>query len=57
MMTSNEPKVMTKSGVQPDVITEEKLKEMMKDPKYWRDNDKDFIKKVDDGFKFLYGDE
>ncbi|MCR5506877.1 MAG: hypothetical protein K6F04_03455 [bacterium] len=57
MMTSGEPKVMAKSGEVADVITEEKLKEMMKDPKYWRDNDKNFIKKVDDGFKFLYGDE
>ena len=57
MMTSAEPKVMAKSGDLPDVITEKKLKEMMKDPKYWRDGDKDFIKKVDDGFKFLYGEE
>ena len=57
MMTSNEPKVMEKSLDAPDVITEKKLKEMMQDPKYWRDNDKDFIKKVDAGFKFLYGDE
>ena len=56
-MTSGEPKVMAKSGDAPDVITEKKLKEMMKDPKYWRDGDKDFIKKVDDGFKFLYGEE
>lgn len=57
MMTSGEPKVMGKSCVSSDVITEKKLKEMMKDPKYWRDGDKDFIKKVNDGFKFLYGDE
>lgn len=57
MMTSNEPKVMAKSDESQCGITEKKLKEMMKDPKYWRDGDKDFIKKVDDGFKFLYGDE
>ena len=57
MMTSGEPKVMEKSFDTADVITEKKLKEMMKDPKYWRDGDKDFIKKVDDGFKFLYGEE
>ncbi len=56
-MISGEPKVMAKSGDVPDVITEKKLKEMMKDPKYWRDGDKAFIKKVDDGFKFLYGEE
>ena len=57
MMTSNEPKVMEKSYVSDDVVTEQKLKDMMKDPKYWRDGDKDFIKKINDGFKFLYGDE
>ena len=57
MMTSNEPKVMGKSYVSDDVVTEQKLKDMMKDPKYWRDGDKDFIKKINDGFKFLYGDE
>ena len=57
MMTSNEPKVMGKSYVSGDVVTEQKLKDMMKDPKYWRDGDKDFIKKINDGFKFLYGDE
>ena len=57
MMTSGEPKVMGKSCDTADVITENKLKEMMKDPKYWRDNDKDFIKKINDGFKFLYGEE
>ena len=57
MMTSDEPKVMGKSYVSGDVITEKKLKEMLQDPKYWRDGDKDFIKKVNDGFKFLYGDE
>ena len=57
MMNSGEPKIMSKSGVADDVITEKKLKEMMSDPRYWRDGDKNFIKKVEDGFKFLYGDE
>ena len=57
MMISGEPKVMAKSCDAPDVMTEKKLKEMMQNPKYWRDGDKDFIKKVNDGFKFLYGDE
>ncbi len=57
MMNSGEPQIMSKSGVADDVITEKKLKEMMSDPRYWRDGDKNFIKKVEDGFKFLYGDE
>ena len=57
MMNSGEPQIMSKSGVADDVITEKKLKEMMSDPRYWRDGDKNFIKKVEDGFKFLYGDD
>ena len=54
MMTSGEPKVLNKSGVQPETLTEKKLEEMMRNPKYWRDGDKEFIKKVSDGFKMLY---
>lgn len=54
MMSSGEPKVLNKSGVQPEPLTEKKLEEMMRDPKYWRDGDKEFIKKVSDGFKMLY---
>jgi len=30
------------------------LKEMMKDPRYWRDRDPAFVKKVTEGFKSIY---
>ena len=55
MITSNnEPSMVNMNGENEDVLTEKKLRTMMCDPRYWRDGDKDFIKKVDDGFKNFY---
>lgn len=55
MMTSNnEPSMVNMNGENEGILTEKKLRSMMNDPRYWRDGDKDFIKKVDDGFKNLY---
>lgn len=36
---------------------EEKLRNMMRDPKYWRDNDPDYAAKIRNGFNRLYGDK
>lgn len=36
-------------------ISDETLREMMKDPKYWRDQEPEYVKKVENGFKKLYG--
>lgn len=38
-------------------ITVEELREMMKDPKYWKDQDPEYVKKVENGFKKLYSDK
>lgn len=35
--------------------TEKELREMMRDPKYWRDRDPETVRKIEDGFKKLYG--
>lgn len=35
-------------------LTAEKLREMMRDPKYWRDQDADYVKLIENGFKKLY---
>jgi len=45
------------SGTTVGRLTDSDLKEMMRDPKYHspRDRDPDFVKKVNDGFKQLYG--
>lgn len=35
-------------------LTAEKLREMMRDPKYWRDHAPDYVKLIENGFKKLY---
>ena len=44
-------------GTQPvQVLNEAKLKEMMQDPRYYGHNkDMDFVRKVDEGFRKIYG--
>ena len=53
MMQSMEPDVATQSS-QTKNITDADLRRMMRDPKYWRDNDKEYIRKIENGFKKLY---
>lgn len=36
-------------------VTDAELRSMMRDPRYWRDHDPDFVTKVHDGFRHLYG--
>lgn len=35
-------------------LSENDLRRMMRDPKYWRDNDAEYIRKIENGFKKLY---
>lgn len=35
-------------------LTDADLRRMMRDPKYWRDNDAEYIRKIENGFKKLY---
>jgi hypothetical protein len=39
----------------PSSITEDSLKEMMRDPRYWSKSDPAFVREVETGFKKLYG--
>ena len=34
---------------------EKRLRMLMQDPKYWRDQDPETVKRVEEGFKRLYG--
>lgn len=34
---------------------EKELKMLMQNPKYWRDRDPEIVKRVEEGFKRLYG--
>jgi len=53
MMQSMEPSVETGKSAA-DAASESDLREMMKDPKYWRDHDAEYIRKIETGFKKLY---
>lgn len=53
MMSSNEPAI-SKSMGGAEALSEDKLKEMMKDPKYWRDKDSSYVSMIEQGFKKLY---
>ena len=54
MMQASEPVVQTGASGKTSV-TEADLRQMMKDPRYWRDNDVEYIRKIESGFRRLYG--
>lgn len=53
MMQSMEPHVNTDS-VDMKNLTDSDLRRMMRDPKYWRDGDAEYIRKIENGFRKLY---
>ena len=53
MMQSMEPHIQTDDG-QTKNLSETELRRMMKDPKYWRDQDPEYVRKIENGFKKLY---
>lgn len=53
MMQSMEPRVETSQNATEN-LSEDELKKMMRDPRYWRDNDVEYIRKIENGFKKLY---
>ena len=53
MMQSIEPEVLTDKNTSEN-LSDETLRTMMKDPKYWRDQDPEYIRKIENGFKKLY---
>lgn len=53
MMQSMEPDVKTDSATVEN-LTDSDLRRMMRDPKYWRDGDAEYIRKIENGFKKLY---
>lgn len=53
MMQSVEPHVETVTGDTKN-LTDDDLRRMMHDPKYWRDHDAEYIRKIENGFKKLY---
>lgn len=56
MMKTDEPALIgNRSGV-PGGRSEADLKQMMKDPRYWRDQDPGYVEQVRKGFQSLYPD-
>ena len=53
MMQSLEPNVLTDKNATENV-TDDMLREMMRNPKYWRDQDPEYVRKIENGFKKLY---
>ena len=53
MMQSMEPDVLTNKNSNEN-LTDDALRNMMRDPKYWRDHDAEYIRKIENGFKKLY---
>ncbi len=53
MMQSMEPDVLTDKNATEN-LTDETLRNMMRDPKYWRDQDPEYVRKIENGFKKLY---
>lgn len=56
LMMSEEPSLATDAEtVSTPAEGEQELQGMMRDPRYWRDRDPAFVKKVTEGFKSMYG--
>ena len=53
MMQSMEPRVETQRN-ESENLTDGDLRRMMRDPKYWRDADPEYVRKIENGFKKLY---
>jgi hypothetical protein len=54
MMLSKEPEIGTGKSEGFENLSLEKLREMMKDPKYWRDQETSYVEKIKNGFEKLY---
>lgn len=53
MMQSMEPHVQT-SDANDANLSDNDLRRMMRNPKYWRDHDSEYVRKIENGFKKLY---
>lgn len=55
MMQSSKPLAVHAAEETPS-IDENALRSLMRDPKYWREKDPAFIKKVSDGFRQVFSE-
>jgi hypothetical protein len=57
LMGSDEPSLGRAPSPRDDGASEEQLKKMLQDPRYWKTKDPAFIAKVGAGFRRLYGED
>lgn len=57
LMGSDEPSLGRAPSSKDDGASEEQLKKMLQDPRYWKTKDPAFIAKVGAGFRRLYGED
>ncbi|MCL2748634.1 MAG: hypothetical protein FWE50_01010 [Alphaproteobacteria bacterium] len=53
MIQSMEPDISTGNTAGKN-LSDDDLRHMMRDPKYWRDRDPEYVRKIESGFKKLY---
>jgi hypothetical protein len=56
MMRASEPELLAGAAEPAPELNEAALVELMRDPRYWRQRDPEFIARVTAGFKRLYAD-
>ena len=56
MMKAEEPSVIGEPGTGGAELGEDQLYQMMRDPRYWRDRDPEFVARVTEGFQRLFGE-
>ncbi|KAA2214354.1 capsid assembly protein [Teichococcus oryzae] len=54
MMAKGEPGLAREADA-PEAVDEAALRKMMRDPRYWRSREPEYVKRVTDGFKRLFG--
>jgi len=54
LMALEEPGVLTGVAAGGQPLTEKKLRERMRDPRYWRDHDPTVVREIQEGFERLY---
>jgi hypothetical protein len=53
MMRKGEPALPREGNVRPEATSEAELRAMMRDPRYWRTREPEFIRRVSEGFRRL----
>jgi len=54
MMRGSEPR-MERESTAPEMLDESELRKLMRDPRYWRAREPEFVKRVTEGFRKLVG--